>query len=510
MTATRSNSGKRTRQKVRLRRQIGEFDAKNPANFARQVKEAFDSLLAALNGDEAAMAALGIVNGNVTPSRLLPVRPELEFRGPGVELSLTKQRYVATIAGGVTDHGALTGLGDNDHTQYANAAVGYDGVSSTLAGQTVTTRRDQTTISITTSGAFNDWAPAGGWRTTRVLLFNPNGFTLVNGFDAPSGANDTLERECWNTSTSTEFDISHDSASNSSNSSRVLCPDNQAFTVRPRAGWCMRWDTIAQRWRITATSQDHGRLNGLTDDDHTQYILVAGTRAFTGDQSMGTHELTSVGGITMTSGAAITMSAGDITGFDDLVADGSGSSINMASGTIFNVAYQEFEDGLTGAGTPSSNNMYFGTRFGLPYYRMGHKGLHKYPACFDYQEAKSTGVALSNFTIDFANIDGGRNFTDGAWHLELFAYETDVASGTSSHLEWRIFKVTFVSGASTSVTVTEQQFDESGVTGSFSSTSPLTYGSVTASGQVVTITRNYPFGSSINLLHYVLVTGISR
>jgi|TARA_R100001530_G_scaffold2201_4_gene3702 hypothetical protein len=39
---------------------------------------------------------------------------------------------------------------------------------------------------------------------------------------------------------------------------------------------------------------DHGDLDGLGDDDHTQYILVAGTRAFTGEQSMGTNKLTNV------------------------------------------------------------------------------------------------------------------------------------------------------------------------------------------------------------------------
>lgn len=37
---------------------------------------------------------------------------------------------------------------------------------------------------------------------------------------------------------------------------------------------------------------DHGGLSGLLDDDHTQYILVDGTRAFTGDQSMGGFKLT--------------------------------------------------------------------------------------------------------------------------------------------------------------------------------------------------------------------------
>jgi hypothetical protein len=40
---------------------------------------------------------------------------------------------------------------------------------------------------------------------------------------------------------------------------------------------------------------DHGGLGGLGDDDHTIYTLAAGTRAFTGDQSMGTNQLTNVG-----------------------------------------------------------------------------------------------------------------------------------------------------------------------------------------------------------------------
>ena len=39
---------------------------------------------------------------------------------------------------------------------------------------------------------------------------------------------------------------------------------------------------------------DHGALTGLGDDDHTQYILASGTRAFTGAQSMGGFKLTNV------------------------------------------------------------------------------------------------------------------------------------------------------------------------------------------------------------------------
>lgn len=46
---------------------------------------------------------------------------------------------------------------------------------------------------------------------------------------------------------------------------------------------------------------DHGGLTGRNDDDHVLYILQAGTRAFTGDQSMGVNKITSLA--TPTAGA---------------------------------------------------------------------------------------------------------------------------------------------------------------------------------------------------------------
>lgn len=50
---------------------------------------------------------------------------------------------------------------------------------------------------------------------------------------------------------------------------------------------------------------DHGlALTGLADDDHTQYILVAGTRAFTGAQSLGGFKITSLGTPTLSTDAA--------------------------------------------------------------------------------------------------------------------------------------------------------------------------------------------------------------
>ena len=49
------------------------------------------------------------------------------------------------------------------------------------------------------------------------------------------------------------------------------------------------------RIRFDQSKVDHGSIAGLGDDDHTQYILVAGTRAFSGNQSMGGFKLTNLG-----------------------------------------------------------------------------------------------------------------------------------------------------------------------------------------------------------------------
>ena len=40
---------------------------------------------------------------------------------------------------------------------------------------------------------------------------------------------------------------------------------------------------------------DHGSISGLADDDHLQYIRVDGTRAFTGNQSLGGNKITNLG-----------------------------------------------------------------------------------------------------------------------------------------------------------------------------------------------------------------------
>jgi hypothetical protein len=64
----------------------------------------------------------------------------------------------------------------------------------------------------------------------------------------------------------------------------VLKGDAAAFPAAGSEQWIDLRPMINRTSSGSAVS-DHGALSGLTDDDHTQYILVDGTRAFTGNVS---------------------------------------------------------------------------------------------------------------------------------------------------------------------------------------------------------------------------------
>ncbi len=78
---------------------------------------------------------------------------EIDFVGSGVSVSSLSGKAVVTISGGgsgVTDHGALTGLSDDDHSQYHN-----DSRALTWLGTRSTTDLAEGTNLYYTSGRFN-------------------------------------------------------------------------------------------------------------------------------------------------------------------------------------------------------------------------------------------------------------------------------------------------------------------------------------------------------------------
>ena len=144
----------------------------------------------------------------------------------GVELDLT-------LASGVTDHGDLTGLGDDDHTQYALLAGRSGGqtiIGSTLASEALTLE----STSNATKGNI-------------VALDNIDARKYIQFTDiaAPSNGSNGTGRLYKKTG----------------NDGLFWLPDSGGAEI-----------DVTTSGGVT----DHGLLSGLGDDDHTQYVLLAG------------------------------------------------------------------------------------------------------------------------------------------------------------------------------------------------------------------------------------------
>jgi len=82
-------------------------------------------------------------------------------------------------------------------------------------------------------------------------------------------------------------------------------------------------------------TDDHGSLNGLSDDDHTQYLLADGTRAMTGALDMGTNNITNVGTVSGVDLADVVI--GPASADDDSIVTFNGTTGKLVQGTMASV-----------------------------------------------------------------------------------------------------------------------------------------------------------------------------
>jgi hypothetical protein len=82
-----------------------------------------------------------------------------------------------------------------------------------------------------------------------------------------------------------KWDSSGDGLGTAQNGMIYYNTTSHVFKVRANGAWTS----------LSAGTMDHGALSGLSDDDHSQYLLANGTRALSGDLSMGGNQLTNVG-----------------------------------------------------------------------------------------------------------------------------------------------------------------------------------------------------------------------
>lgn len=275
--------------------------------------------------------------------------------------------------GGSSDHGALTGLGDDDHTQYAeiantesitgpwtfgNEAARFDNaagnpthaegklfydstekalsyyndeedVTVNIAQENLIRVRNSSGSTISNgsavyiSGATGqtpniDLAQADALETAECIGIathdignNSNGYVTtlgnVNGLDTSAfSAGDELFLSAATAGALTNVAPTGDN---------YIVPLGYATTINPAIGQIKMYphpiaqeadltgagdnETITGTWTFSTQPSgiDHGALDGLADDDHTQYLLADGTRAMSGDLDMGSNAIVTVGNV---------------------------------------------------------------------------------------------------------------------------------------------------------------------------------------------------------------------
>jgi hypothetical protein len=175
---------------------------------------------------------------DVNNARIINVHPPVD----GYDVAT--KNYVDTYGGGggVTDHGALTGLSDDDHTQYilVNGTRAFSG-----------------NISLGNNKVVNLATPtASGDAVNKSYVDGYSGWANVN---IATNANIAVTKLAGGVG-------------------------NDSTSVLKLSSGVPEWSQLS-----------HSALSGnLTGDPHTQYILASGTRAFSGDVSIGNNKITNL------------------------------------------------------------------------------------------------------------------------------------------------------------------------------------------------------------------------
>ena len=259
---------------------------------------------------------------------------------------------LATVSGGIVqDHGGLQGLGDDDHPHYT-LADGTRAFTGTVGGITPTDDTHLTTKGyvdglvqgLDWQNSVSDyWSPSGGlpgspdvgtryvaddsgngWTAGNIYEWDGSQWeeTVVNDGTATWFEDDDLLRVYQETATTSGwvrfgstvthrnlndlqggtsdeyfhmrqqeyYDLAFSGNSSVDDASSQHHHDGRYYTETEMDA------TISGLQSQITSNSDHGNLAGLGDDDHTQYSLADGTRAFTGV----------VGGVTPTLPAHLT------------------------------------------------------------------------------------------------------------------------------------------------------------------------------------------------------------
>ncbi|MHA2085332.1 MAG: hypothetical protein ACXABD_16370, partial [Candidatus Thorarchaeota archaeon] len=220
--------------------------------------------------------------------------------------------FVVNEAG--IDHGALAGLGDDDHTQYA-ALAQNESIAGQWAFTDYITMSDEKQIFFGTQG-YLQHSDTGNYLELQyngdllfkvadrislivqytdikansnfkmiwgydIQLYTDDATTLTASWDAATG--DLTANVLESTETTGTAPLIIASTTKVTNLNADLLDDQTGSYYLDSANFTgTDWTDLTDAGATTLHKHDHGGMDGLGDDDHTQYLLTSGARNVTG------------------------------------------------------------------------------------------------------------------------------------------------------------------------------------------------------------------------------------
>lgn len=195
------------------------------------------------------------------------------------------------------DHGILTGLDDDDHVHYllangsrdlsgtllpsdnsVNLGSGSDSFGAGYFQNLTVTNNPTSQYDVVNKGYLEMYLAGLEWQDSVIDFYDPSGGlpgspSTGDRYIATATANGWVDKRIY------EWDGSvWDDTEPTTGTAVTVDSDGGSLYVFNGTNWVK-----------TVTPADHGSLSGLTDDDHTQYLLIDGTRGMTGNLEVNEH-----------------------------------------------------------------------------------------------------------------------------------------------------------------------------------------------------------------------------
>jgi len=362
---------------------------------------------------------------------------EIEVQDLGSGTATPGQIFVADGSGGVdavdpptviTDHGSLGGLGDDDHIQYlpltgARSMSGDLGMDENdIVNVRFVDGVDIAAQALTTNSHIADTNNPHG-----TSIANLVGGTLAQLNSKLAGA--TLDDE-----NSPRTPTAHAASHNQGGSDELVVQNLGSGAAA--AGLLFQTDGSGGVTTIPTPSviTDHGGLTGLGDDDHPQYTLADGSRAFTGDINAGGNDLTNVG---LVDGVDVSVFETNTNSHIGDTSNPHGTDIgNLGGGTLAELNSKITDANVDDAGDPRDPNAHASTHIngGSDPIDADRLRVDYVPTTYDRDTSIAEATNQEDLSAHLAGINSRLVFGQNMVEAESLAPSTDTGGAFQTKL----------------------------------------------------------------------------